>query len=109
MRRISIERTKKGFPAIWESGGGFTNTGEAQIIAGKDGKPKRPIYIRKKGHLANSEHALLPIEVGDYVIKAYHSRGKFDVVVYKIISIEEEKYTAYGNAVENLSEKEFIN
>ena len=30
--RLQIERTKKGYPAMWESGGGYTNTGEATII-----------------------------------------------------------------------------
>jgi hypothetical protein len=66
MRKIKIEKTKKGYPALWERGGGYTNTGVATIIAGKGGQPKRAIYIRQRGPLANDDHALIPVEVGDY-------------------------------------------
>ena len=37
---IRIDKTKKGYPAIWECGGGMTNTGYSQIIANSDGSPK---------------------------------------------------------------------
>lgn len=89
--KIKIERTKKGFPAMWEAGGGFTNTGEAIIIAGKDGKPKKAVYVRRRGPLANENHALIPIVVGDYVISANHHRDDFEIYVYRIIKILEEE------------------
>jgi hypothetical protein len=91
MKKIEIERTKKGFPCLWESGGGFTNTGEATIIADKAGQPKRAIYVRKRGPLANENHALIPIAVGDYVISANHHRDDFEIFVYRITKILKEE------------------
>jgi len=60
-KQMQAEKTAKGFPALWEEGGGYTNTGSAIIIAGSAGEPLRPFYIRRRGHLANGQHALLPI------------------------------------------------
>ena len=90
MKEIRIERTKKGFPALWECGGGFTNTGEATIIASPSGGPKRAIYIRNRGQLANAHHALIPIEVGDYIVEADHHREDFEIAIYRILNFEEE-------------------
>ena len=89
--KISIERTKKGLPALWEQGGGFGNTGEATIIANPDGSPKIPIYVRQRGQLANKHHALFIISVGDVVIMANHHRRDFNTNVYKITAITEEE------------------
>jgi len=89
--RIKIERTKKGYPAIWESGGGYRNTGEAMIVAaGKGGQPKKSIYIRQRGPLANENHALIPVKVGDYIIEANHHREDFNIYIYKIQDFEED-------------------
>src|SRR5690606_9359581 len=100
MKKIEIEKTKKGFPCLWESGGGFTNTGEATIIAGKDGLPKKTVYVRRRGHLANGEHALIPIAVGDYVISANHHRDDFEIFVYRITKILKEEEKTYYAIVE---------
>lgn len=91
MQKIKIERSKKGFPCIWERGGGFTNTGVATIIAGKGGQPKKAIYIRQRGPLANESHALIPVEVGDYIIYANHHRWDFEIEVLKITGFEDIK------------------
>ena len=89
MKKIRIEKTKKSYPALWECGGGFTNTGEATIIASPSGGPKRAIYIRNRGPLANAHHALIPIEVGDYIIFANHHREDFEIELYKVVDFEE--------------------
>ena len=93
--KVKIERTKKGFPALWEQGGGWSNTGEAVIIANPDGSPKKPVYIRQRGQLANKHHALFIINVGDIVIMANHHREDFKAVIYKITALtgEEVKLT----------------
>jgi hypothetical protein len=91
MKKIKIKRTKKGFPAVWEKGGGLTNTGEATIIAGKYGQPKEAIYIRRRGPLANGEHALVVLEVGDYIIEANHHRRDFVIRIWCIDQIQEEE------------------
>ena len=87
IKTISIERTKKGLPALWECGGGYSNTGEAQIIANPDGSPKKPVYIRRRGELANREHALFVVHEGDTVIQSSHHRGDFSHNVYRIVAI----------------------
>lgn len=106
MEKIKIEKSKKGLPCLWEAGGGFTNTGAAVIIAGKGGQPKKAIYIRQRGPLANEEHALIPIEVGDYIIFANHHRGDFEIEILKILNFEEEvkkKEVTYYAVVERIN------
>lgn len=83
-KQYPIERTKRGLPAVWEAGGGYTNTGWARVVADKNGAPKSPIYIRKRGELACSDHALIIIQPGDYVIEADHHRGDFNIEVLRV-------------------------
>ena len=90
MKKIEIERTKKGYPALWECGGGCRNTGEATIIASPSGGPKKPVYIRNRGPLANAHHALIILEVGDYIIEANHHREDFEIAIYRVLNFEEE-------------------
>lgn len=40
-------------PAMWEQGGGYSNTGEAVIVASPKGEPLQPLQIVKKGPKAN--------------------------------------------------------
>lgn len=80
--------SKHGLPCLWEEGGGATNTGRATIIANHHGGRKKTIYIRCSGHLSNSEHALIPIRSGDYIITASHHRGDYTVYVYIITSLD---------------------
>lgn len=98
MEKIRVERTKKGFPCIWERGGGYTNTGEATIIADKAGKPKKAVYIRRRGPLANENHALVILEVGDYIIFANHHREDFEIELYKVVDFEEKEEEIYAVA-----------
>lgn len=87
-----IEKSKKGFPCLWEAGGGYTNTGEATIIADKEGKAKNALYIKRRGHLANSKHALVPLVRGDYIIEADHHRGDFIIEIYRVVDFKDEEY-----------------
>ena len=88
--KIRIEKTKKGYPALWECGGGCRNTGEATIIASPSGDPKRPVYIRNRGPLANAHHALIILEKGDYIIECNHHREDFEIAIYRVLNFEEE-------------------
>ena len=90
MNKIRIERTKKGYPAFWESGGGSTNTGEATIIAGSNGEKKSPLYIRQRGPLACAHHALIPVDVGDFIITTNHHRGDFETQICRVEEIQAE-------------------
>lgn len=110
IREFEIEKTKKGYPALWERGGGFTNTGEATIIASPSGAPKKPVYICRRGHLANREHALIVLEVGDYIISANHHREDFNIYIYKIRQFKTEKFIEekdYFIFKEEITEEEF--
>jgi hypothetical protein len=107
MKKIKIERTKKGFPALWEQGGGYTNTGEAIVIASSSGDPKKPVYIRRAGQLANREHALIVIQPGDVIIRANHHREDFQI---EILQVEKFKETHYDErySLPNISEKQLL-
>jgi len=86
--KIIVDKTKKGYPAYWEAGGGHTNTGYATIITGKEGQPKKAVYVRGRGELANSEHALIILEVGDHIIEANQHRRDFFIKISKILGFE---------------------
>lgn len=89
--KIIVDKTKKGFPALWECGGGHTNTGYATIIAGKGGQPKKAVYVRCRGSLACEHHALVILEVGDHIIEANHHRRDFDISISKILGFEDKQ------------------
>jgi hypothetical protein len=110
-KRVKIETTKRGLPAMWECGGGLSNTGGATIIAGKHGEKLTPIYIRRSGHLACENHALFVIDVGDIVVEAYQHRGDFDISVYKIIEIVtvDDKRYAILELINEFSQGEWDN
>lgn len=91
MKTIYISYSKKGIPCVWEQGGGFTNTGSAVIVADSVGRPKRPLYIRRRGSLACDYHALIPITTGDVVVTADHHRKDFTIEVVRIIEIPSKK------------------
>ena len=86
--KIRVEKTRTGLPALWECGGGCSNTGEATIIASKDGRPKKPVYIKRAGHLSNREHALVVLSVGDYIIETSHKKKNYLIYIYKILSFD---------------------
>jgi hypothetical protein len=75
MRTITIDTTKRGFAAMWESGGGLTSGGSATIITGRNGEPRRPVYMPRGGHLACGNHALITVHEGFYIVHAGVSRG----------------------------------
>lgn len=95
-KQYPIERTKRSLPAVWEAGGGYTNTGWARVIADKYGYPKAPIYIRRRGELAGGDHALIVVQPGDYIIEADHHRKDFEIEVLRVEKIpmdpEDPKY-----------------
>jgi len=81
------ERTKKDFPALWEQGGGATNTGEAQIITGPHGEKLKPIFIKTKGHRANGQHALFVVRPGYYIVRVWYWNKQdppYSITVYQL-------------------------
>jgi hypothetical protein len=78
-----IEKTKSGLPAVWESGGGYTNTGEAIIISDANSQPKKPIYVKTSGHLANKQHALFALQKNDIVVELFRHRDDYKIKIYQ--------------------------
>jgi hypothetical protein len=87
---LTLDKTRKGYPALWERGGGWSNTGDAVIIANADGSPKEPIYIRRRGQLACENHALFIVNVNDIIIMTDHHRLDYKTHVYRVESIDAE-------------------
>ncbi|MGQ4893351.1 MAG: hypothetical protein ACP6IQ_01860 [Candidatus Njordarchaeia archaeon] len=87
---ITTELTKKGYPALWEEGGGYSNTGRSRIITGPKGERLTPVYIRRRGRLACEEHALFIVKEGCHIISASHHRADFNIHVFKILSAKKD-------------------
>jgi len=115
-----IVKTSKGYNAIWESGGGMTNTGFAIIVCGESGEKLEPIYIKRKGNLSCSEHALFLLKDGVIVIhitrKKNHDalmledeiQNLYDVKIYEYENgdfIEVERLPCYEEAIKAGKEK----
>jgi len=91
MERIRVEITESGLPALWEAVGGTTNAGEARIIRDQNGRPKKPVYVKRSGHLSNGNHALIPVEVGDIIVESYRNMPDFKIhQVYRIVNFDGE-------------------
>ena len=84
---LRISRTRSGLPALWEGGGGYSNTGSARVVAREDGGRPRAIYIRRRGHLACDDHALVVLRKGMYILDADHHREDYETTLYRVISI----------------------
>ena len=74
-KSITIDTTKRGLPAVWESGGGYTSKGGAVVITKPDGSKPRAVYVRRGGHLASGDHALVVVREGYYLVRVGISRG----------------------------------
>jgi hypothetical protein len=99
-KTISIDTTKRGFAAMWESGGGMTSGGSATIITGRNGEARRPVYMPRGGHLACGNHALITLHDGFYFVHAGVSHGsRSSASIWRIVStsvkdIDGEKWSA---------------
>ena len=103
-----IYSTKRGFAAMWESGGGMTSGGSATIITGRKGETRRPVYVPRGGHLACGNHALITVHNGFYVIHASVSHGtRSSASIWKILSTSVKDID--GEKWEATAEMELIN
>jgi len=93
--KLQIIKTKKGFPAMWESGGSYTNTGSARLVADKDGKAKIPIYFKTRGHLSCGEHALFILNKNDLIIDVDRWRNDYEIKILRFLGIDKE-HELYG-------------
>ena len=87
MKNINVATSKTGITCIWESGGGFTNTGNATVVGDSFGHPKKAIFIKEHGDLACNEHALIPIQKGDIVLNVERSHDIYQLSWYCIAEV----------------------
>lgn len=92
-KTVEITRSKSGTPCLWENGGGYSNTGAAQIITDDLGNSVRAIFVRRRGDLCCGNHALIPVREGDHIVTADRHRGQVAIQVERIISIQEDTAT----------------
>lgn len=85
---IDVEISKSCLSCLWESGGGWSNTGNSRIICDRFGNTKKAIYIPTRGNLCNDGHALIPVAVDDIVIEDTRHRENHTISVWKITKIE---------------------
>lgn len=107
MEIFNLETTMKGHPALWENGGGMSNTGFATIIAGSKGEKLTPVWINRRGKLACENHALFIVKEGYHIIYLDHHRGDYDIQVYHILSINKEENIANVEIINEYSKGEW--
>ena len=78
-------KTKHGRSAIWEEGGGKTNTGYALLVTGEKGERLEPIYIRKKGDLSCGHHALFLLKSNMWMVEVDRIGDDYRIDVYQYI------------------------
>lgn len=102
VKEFELTVSKSGIACLWESGGGWSNTGYATVIAGTHGEAKKAIYVKTHGDLACKDHALIPVKVGDYVINAENNRKEENIEVYQITGINLDRKIAEAASVEQM-------
>ena len=96
---ITVSISKSGLPCVWESGGGYTSTGNSIIVCNRHGDAKKPIYIPRC--YACGQHALIPVRVGDHIIKTSRHQEDYEIGIYRVMGIN----TVDANATLSLVNK----
>lgn len=104
-----IVRTSKGYPAIWEEGGGMTQTGYAYIICGEHGEKLTPVYTRNSGQLSCGQHALFILREGVHLIVVSRSHEEYQQHVFRYTNEEfqavEKLEESFNEAIETARAK----
>lgn len=87
----AIEITKKGNAAIWETGGGLSNTGYCRLVCGPNGQKLVAICQRQR---CNDGHALFKVHENDCIIHVSRHRDEININLYQIKSIDLENKLA---------------
>lgn len=90
----------------WEAGGGYSNTGDANIICSIAGASLKPVFVKTKGHLACGEHAMFLFYPGQpwVEIEVRRWRSDYNVLINKYVlkNDEIEKETIWK--IENVND-----
>lgn len=85
-----VGRSKTGLPTVDEIGGGWTNTGSAQIVCGPNGERLNPLFVPSRGY-CNESHAVFVAKVGLHLIEVWRDREGDYVTAYKIVAIGDDR------------------
>jgi len=113
IKELYILEVSDGLLCVWERGGAGCNSGSSTVIADSQGGPKKAIKVRASGHLANREHALIPVEIGDHIIFAFAFKRKCIVEIYSVVGfdvarkaiISKKVVEVEGQAIEEVLQK----
>ncbi len=101
--------SRSRIPVAWECGGSSSNTGACTIWCSPDGGKKKAFIVRSSGHLSNGEHALVPVNYGDYRIDVDHAGDDLAITIFMVDRIlvpapaEGDKATIFFKEVANFS------
>lgn len=82
-KKIKIARTRNGVPCLWESVMTFSDLRRSTVIYGKDKNLKYAIFADQD----REKQALIPIEAGDYISKAFEDKHGIALSVFRIDEI----------------------
>lgn len=82
-KKIKIARTRNGVPCLWESVMSFSDLRRSTVIYSKDKKVKNAIFVDQD----REKQALIPIEVGDFISKAFEDKHGIALSVFRIDDI----------------------
>jgi hypothetical protein len=89
-KKIKIARTRSGVPCLWESTMKFADLRRATAILGNTGNAKAAVFVNKE----KEKQALVPIQQGDYISKAFEDKHGVALSVFKIVDISPMENTA---------------
>lgn len=69
----------------YEHGGAMTHTGSATVICSFRGKPLRPYYVPRRGHLSNGVHAYFSVPNVVVTVTAYHNDSNISIIMHRAI------------------------
>jgi hypothetical protein len=82
-KKIKIARTRNGVPCLWESLMSFSDLKRATVIYGKDKETKNAVFVNQD----REKQALVPIQTGDYISKAFEDKHGVALSVFRIDEI----------------------
>lgn len=86
--KFPVEVSKTNVKSLWERGGGCKHCGESVVICDSEGKRKSAIFVTMPTVESEcGKHALVPIDIGDYVISVVRWRNDIDILAYQIINV----------------------
>lgn len=96
-KHIKITRSKKGVPALWESLSVFEDMVRSTVFVDASGMNKAPLLVntREHGTRTSRKQSLVPIQIGDFIVKVFEDKIGIGVSIFEIVDI-----SAYVNECE---------